>query len=65
MDFVETMRLIKQGERVTRDSWRNRNNYVCLQGGLLMIYMDDCQYHPWMVSEVDIYARDWKTVADA
>ena len=65
MDFVEAMALIKKGERVTRKSWNNRNNYVCLQAGLLMIYMDDCQYHSWLISEVDIYARDWTTIADA
>lgn len=65
MDFVEAMGFVKKGERVTRSAWNNRNNYVCLQAGLLMIYMDDCQYHSWIISEVDIYARDWKTVADA
>jgi hypothetical protein len=32
---------------------------------MLMIYMDDCLYHTWMISEVDIYSRDWTTVADA
>jgi len=65
MDFVEAMGLVKKGERVTRKSWNNRNNYVCLQAGLLMIYLDDCQYHSWLISEVDIYARDWTTIADA
>jgi hypothetical protein len=65
MDFVEAMRLIKQGEKVTRTAWNNRQNFVCLQGGMLMIYTDDCLYHTWMISEVDVYARDWTTVADA
>ena len=65
MDFVEAIALVKKGERITRKAWANRNNYVQLQAGLLMIYMDDCQFHSWLISEVDIYARDWTTVADA
>lgn len=65
MDFATAINEIKQGGRVTRTAWNNRESYVCMQAGMLMIHLDDGQYHRWLISEVDMYSRDWTLVADA
>lgn len=65
MDFATAINEIKSGGRVTREAWNNRKCYVCLQAGRLMIHLDDDRYHAWLISEIDMYSRDWITVADA
>ena len=65
MDFISALAEVKKGARITRDAWNNREVYVCLQAGLLMIHMADKMFHSWILSEIDMYSRDWRTVADA
>ena len=65
MDFITALSDVKQGGKITRTAWNDRNVYVCLQAGLLMIRLADGLFHSWLISEVDMYSRDWTTVADA
>jgi hypothetical protein len=64
MDFTDALKSVQQGQKITRQTWENRAVYVSLQAGFLMIMLDDKMYHQLLVSETDLYARDWITVAE-
>lgn len=64
MDFPAAIAQLRAGQRITRAGWNDSAIYIHLQAGLLQIHQhgDD---RAWLVSEADLYARDWQTVADA
>ena len=58
--------IFKEGDRVTRRTWNNRQIYGVLEMGQLHITFPlDGQLHPWIVQEEDFFADDWEVVADA
>lgn len=59
MDFLGAMKRVLDGGRITREAWDNTGIYVSLQSGLVTIRMEDKKFHPWTISEVDVYAHDW------
>src|SRR5512139_1265159 len=60
MDFIQAMDIIKQGGSVTRETWGTPHTYVQMYKGQLCLRKDeDKQFHPWIISEADIYAHDW------
>jgi hypothetical protein len=63
MDFVTATQLIKDGHRIQRESW-NREVYISMYQGWLSIHQDDKLHHPWLITESDLYAYDWKSVTD-
>jgi len=65
MDFPQAMTQIKQGCKITRAGWNDPNIYVMLRAGLLQIHTVENGDRGWLISEADLYARDWQTVADA
>ena len=72
MTFTEALTAVfKEGDRITRADWRNRDIYVGLEEGRLCITWAtessriDGQMHPWTISESDFFAHDWEVVADA
>lgn len=65
MDFVEAIRAVKEGQRISREAWNDRDAYCCLHMGRLVIRMGDGNYHSWLIGEVDVYAHDWMTITSA
>lgn len=68
MNFTDAITAVfKEGDKITRQTWNNRNVFVTLEDGILCImgFPDDGKYHPWTISEQDFFAHDWEVVADA
>ena len=63
MTFDEALEAVfKEGERITRRAWNNRQIYGCLEMGQLHIRMHDGLLHPWTLAEADYFADDWEVV---
>jgi len=69
MDFGQAIRELKQGERVTREGWNGKNQWLELQVPdehskmtLPYIFIKTVQGDrvPWLASQTDILAEDWQ-----
>lgn len=58
LTFIEAMKQIILGKRVTRIDWNDNNCYCLIKSDLLMIYIED-EYKTWTISIGDIFAQDW------
>ncbi len=65
MDFIQAMKCVKEGQRITRQAWNDVDAYCCLHMGRLVIRMGDGNYHAWILGEADFFAYDWQTVPSA
>jgi hypothetical protein len=63
MDFSEAIRAVINGKRITRLDWDNKEVYVLLRGGFLMIYQDG-EFSRLLVSDGDLLSADWIVVED-
>ena len=57
MDFIDAMRKIKEGMKVTRISWDN-TDYCLMKDGWLTIYTKNA-FHTWSVNDGDMEGQDW------
>lgn len=73
MDFGMAIMLLKKGERMARDGWNGKGMWLELQVpdahskmSLPYIYMKtaDDNLVPWLASQTDVLAEDWRIVAD-
>jgi hypothetical protein len=71
MDFSAVLPLLKDGSRIARKGWNGKGMYLELQVPdahskmtLPYIYMKTVQGDlvPWLASQTDILADDWRTV---
>lgn len=69
MTFTEALdAAFKDGERVTRTAWGNRNIFVSAVEGKLCITgfssnsPDDGKAHPLIIVEADYFPDDWEVV---
>lgn len=60
MSFLEALKVVIDGGKVTRLEWDNKEHFVTMNGGFLSLHKDGL--HQWIVSEVDVQADDWMTV---
>ena len=65
MDFPAAIAQVRAGQRITRAGWNDPRVFCGLAAGLLQIHTADGDDRGWLISEADLYARDWQTVADA
>ena len=56
MDFIDAMRKIKEGMKVTRISWDN-TDYCLMKDGWLTIYTKNA-FHTWSVNDGDMEGQD-------
>ena len=75
MNFGEALSLLKAGRRAARDNWNGKGMWVELvprdyavaptglraREYLAMKTVDD-QFVPWVASQTDLLAEDWKEV---
>lgn len=73
MDFGSALRALKSGRRVTRDGWNGPNQWLGLQRPdehskmtLPYIFISTVagDLVPWLASQTDILATDWREVAE-
>ncbi len=64
MNFVQAMQAVIEGQRVTAASWEDPGIFVCIHDGFLRIKgtESDGKYHPWTITEVDLFAADYAVV---
>lgn len=74
MDFSEALKLVKQGERISRANWNGKGQFVEMQTpdenskmGLPYLYITtvDGKRVPWLASQTDLLAEDWAVLAAA
>lgn len=73
MDFTTALTAVfKDGDHVTRATWRNRAIYLTLddEKRLATTWASetnsiDGQLHPFIVGESDFFTDDWEVIADA
>lgn len=68
MTFGEALDLLKKGDKVTREGWNGKNQWVSLlrpdefskmKKPYLYISPVDGEFVPWLASQTDILAEDW------
>lgn len=64
MDFVSAIKEVKEGKKVRRASWEDKKANITMSAGVMSLKKEDGNYHPWMISEPDIYAQDWEVVLE-
>ena len=63
MDFMEALRVVIEGKKITKLDWENRATYVTLRGGFLSIHQDG-KWSRLLVSDGDLLGEDWVMVND-
>ena len=58
MDFGDAMRAVTDGLSVHRDTWDDKAARVQVVQGELAIFTDGA-WHPWLIQEDDVKAKDW------
>ena len=71
MNFEIALIALKNGERVTREGWNGKNQYIELQNvdecskmTLPYVYIRTVQgdFVPWICSQTDLLSEDWTVV---
>lgn len=69
MDFGQALTALKEGQRVTRDGWNGRGMWLALQvpdqhSKMRRPYLFMCPIDgalvPWVASQTDLLAEDWR-----
>lgn len=69
MDFGQALTAVKDGKRISREGWNGKGQFVELQVpdenskmGLPYLYITtvDGKRVPWLASQTDLLAEDWK-----
>lgn len=61
MNFPSAMQEILNGNRITRESWNNTDEYCLLADGWLTIHIKGA-FHVWKVNDGDLQATDWMVI---
>ena len=59
LDFVSAISRILEGAKLTREEWDDKETYIHLADGFLMIHKEDGKNYQLIVSEADMKAEDW------
>ena len=62
MDFVDAMRQLVNGKRITRISWGNPD-YCFMKDGWVTIYTKG-SFHTWTINDGDTEGQDWIIVKE-
>ena len=63
LSFINAMREIQLGNKVTRVSWNNKD-YCLLKDGWLSIYTKG-EFHTWSINDGDMEGNDWIITMEA
>lgn len=62
LDFPDALREVMAGRQVTKLEWNNPSLKVGLEGGFLSLVRPGQPAHALMVSDGDLFGRDWVVV---
>lgn len=65
MDFPTAIRHVIDGRRVTKLEWGDRNIFLHLSEGFLLIHKADGISSRLMVSEADLLGKDWTVLNES
>ena len=63
MDFYAALRCVRDGKKITRPEWVNRD-CIFLYAGFLHLRKADGSLHRLIVSDGDLDATDWQIVRE-
>ena len=58
LSFYDALREVAKGNRMTRISWNDENEYGVLLEGTLTIHTKGA-FHGWLVNDGDLEGTDW------
>ena len=58
-NFYDALKLIIEGERVTKLEWNNLDVYGVLQDGRLRLRKEDKKFYDWILSDGDLEGGDY------
>jgi len=64
MDFPEALYTVIVGGKITKLEWGNKEIYLVLNGGFLMLRKQDGTQHRLLVSDGDLLGMDWVEVLE-
>ena len=62
MDFIEAMKKLIEGKRISRISWAN-DDYCLMKDGWVTIYTKG-SFHTWTINDGDTEGSDWIIVKE-
>jgi hypothetical protein len=62
MSFLEAMKQIIDGKKVTKKQWEDKNIYCFMNGEWLSIHQDDGKNYRWTINAADMWEDDWEIV---
>lgn len=62
MDFIDAMRKLLEGKKITRISWGN-TDYCLMRDGWITIFTKDA-FHTWAINDGDAEGQDWIIVKE-
>lgn len=69
MDFSAALTSLKEGHYLHREGWNGKNQFICLQRPdehskmtlpYIFIHTAQGDLVPWLASQTDLLAEDWK-----
>jgi hypothetical protein len=62
MDFFTALKLLNDGQRITKLEWTNENIYGVMRNGIVCLHKDDGVMYAWTLSDGDLNGTDWYTL---
>jgi hypothetical protein len=59
LGFPAAMKLIIDGNTITKREWNSGNIYGVLKDGFLMLHKEDGKFYQWIISEGDLKGEDY------
>ncbi len=59
LDFPDAIRQVKEGKKVHKLEWENRDYYGFLNGNILSLHKPDNKNYQWVISEGDLMGNDY------
>ena len=61
LDFPQAIREVIAGKKVTKLEWNNKNTYISIKEGFLMIFIDG-KISRLILQEADLVGKDWVVI---
>lgn len=62
MDFFDALFEVAEGNKITKLEWNNVEIYGLMQDNRLRIHKDDGLFYDWIISDGDLYGKDWVAI---
>jgi len=62
VDFPSAVAFLRNGEKITRIEWGDKNIYGVMKNGFVLLHKADDKLNSWIISQGDVEATDWAMV---